>query len=314
MTISAIAKKKMRTSSTSPMKDEEPRNWVDLPSELTSLILIRLSVTDILENARKVCSPWRRICKDPSMWRKIDMRDLANRGILFKYNADSMRRRCRDAVDLSQGGLLEIKIDRFVSDSLLSYIADRSSNLKSLGLSIYEPMTNKGVMNGIAKFPLLETLEVFHSSLKLDLKAIGHVCPQLKTLKLNSLCCPGPAHGNYAISQLGDMPPLVECDDDALAIAESMPKLRHLQLMGNGLTNTGLNVILDRCPHLEHLDVRKCFNMNLVGNLEKRCLERIKELRRPGDSTADYPYNIGVSVMLQIMISCRFYPSHRVAS
>ncbi|EFH50929.1 predicted protein [Arabidopsis lyrata subsp. lyrata] len=175
-------------------------------------------------------------------------------------------------------------------------------------------MTNKGVMNGIAKFPLLETLEVFHSSLKLDLKAIGHVCPQLKTLKLNSLCCPGPAHGNYAISQLGDMPPLVECDDDALAIAESMPKLRHLQLMGNGLTNTGLNVILDRCPHLEHLDVRKCFNMNLVGNLEKRCLERIKELRRPGDSTADYPYNIGVSVMLQIMISCRFYPSHRPSS
>ncbi|XP_020877173.1 putative F-box protein At4g05475 [Arabidopsis lyrata subsp. lyrata] len=202
----------------------------------------------------------------------------------------------------------------YICDLTLHVIICRSSNLKSLGLSIYEPMTNKGVMNGIAKFPLLETLEVFHSSLKLDLKAIGHVCPQLKTLKLNSLCCPGPAHGNYAISQLGDMPPLVECDDDALAIAESMPKLRHLQLMGNGLTNTGLNVILDRCPHLEHLDVRKCFNMNLVGNLEKRCLERIKELRRPGDSTADYPYNIGVSVMLQIMISCRFYPSHRVAS
>ncbi|CAH8273268.1 unnamed protein product [Arabidopsis lyrata] len=229
----------MRTSSTSPMKDEEPRNWVDLPSELTSLILIRLSVTDILENARKVCSPWRRICKDPSMWRKIDMRDLANRGILFKYNADSMRRRCRDAVDLSQGGLLEIKIDRFVSDSLLSYIADRSSNLKSFALPVCYPSitTIEELVNAIAKFPFLETLEFFDLLFILDLKAIGHACPQLKTLKIN--------FSGYTPCD----------DDDAIAIAESMPELRHLQLIGNGrLTDTGLNAIRDGCPHLEHLD------------------------------------------------------------
>ncbi|CAE6137772.1 unnamed protein product [Arabidopsis arenosa] len=261
---------------------KEQRNWLDLPPELTTSILLRLSVTDILFNAQKVCRQWRRVCKDPSMWQKINLQDC-----LYRFDFEGM---CRHIVDLSQGGLLEINIGHFVSDSLLSYIADRSSNLKGLGLSIYEPMTNEGVLKGIAKFPWLETLEVFHSSFKLDLKAIGHACPQLKTLKLNFLGCPG--HDNYLRSQVDLISPPVECDDDALAIAESMPKLRHLQLIWNGLTNTGLNVILDGCPHLEDLDVRKCFNIKLVGNLEKRCLERIKELRRPGDSTADYPYNI----------------------
>ncbi|KAL1207559.1 putative F-box protein [Cardamine amara subsp. amara] len=68
-----------------------------------------------------------------------------------------------------------------------------------------------------------------------------------------------------------------------------MPELRHLQLYGNGLTKTGLNAILDGCPHLEHLDLRECFNIDLVGDLEKRCSERIGVLRRPNDSTADFP-------------------------
>ncbi|VYS61748.1 unnamed protein product [Arabidopsis thaliana] len=289
---------KRRTTSTMLLKkdDEERINWVDLPPELTTSILLRLSVTDILDNARKVCRAWRRICKDPSMWRKINLRDC----LMYEFDFESM---CRHIVDLSQGGLLEINIEHFVSDSLLSYIVDRSCNLKSLGISIYEPMTNKGVMNGIEKLPLLETLVIFHSSIKLDLKAIGHACPQLKTLKLNSLGS-GLANDRSLVGYI----PLLECDDDALAIAESMPKLRHLQLMGNGLTNTGLNAILDGCPHLEeHLDVRKCFNINLVGNLEKRCLKRIKELRRPHDSTADYPYSISVSMVVQMMITSRYH-------
>ncbi|KAG2331371.1 hypothetical protein Bca52824_002551 [Brassica carinata] len=41
---------------------------------------------------------------------------------------------------------------------------------------------------------------------------------------------------------------------------------------------------------LEHLDLRQCFNVNFVGDLEKWCSERIKVLRRPNDSTEDYPY------------------------
>ena len=81
-------------------------------------------------------------------------------------------------------------------------------------------------------------------------------------------------------------------EDDALAIGETMPGLCNLPLFGNMLSDIGLNAILDNCPNLEHLDLRLCLNVNFVGDLEKRCSERIKVVRRPDDSTHDYPYDV----------------------
>ncbi|CAB4276533.1 unnamed protein product [Prunus armeniaca] len=69
-----------------------------------------------------------------------------------------------------------------------------------------------------------------------------------------------------------------------------MHGLRHLQLGQNQLTNDGLREILDSCPHLESLDLRHCFNLNLEGDLGKRCTEQIKQLRLPNDSSDDYEF------------------------
>lgn len=96
------------------MKDEETRNWAELPSELTSSILLRLGTIEILENAQKVWTSWRCVSKDPSMWRKIDMYDLEDMRSMTYY--ENM---CRHAVDCSQGGLVEIDIWYFVTDDIL---------------------------------------------------------------------------------------------------------------------------------------------------------------------------------------------------
>ncbi|CAA7024593.1 unnamed protein product [Microthlaspi erraticum] len=270
----------MATSSAPPqVKDEDPINWAELPSELMASILVRLSVVDILENAQKVCKPWRCVSKDRSIWRKVDMQNLRNGLNSGKYYLSNM---CRQAIDRSDGGMVEINIGRFGTDSLLTYIADRSSNLRSLKFAMNVRITNEGLVLAVAKLPLLETLEISSLWFNLNLKAIGHSCPKLKTLKLNcSDCC----RFEYKCD-----------DDDALAIAESMPELRELQLLANRLTNTGLNAILDNCLHLEHLDLRQCLNINLSeGDMEKRCLERIKDFRRPNDSTADCPFYVAFS-------------------
>lgn len=99
------------------------------------------------------------------------------------------------------------------------------------------------------KLPLLEELEItYKSSIRGQvLKLVGQSCPNLRTLKLNCI-------GNFKC-----------CDKVALAIGETMPGLRHLQLYRNGLSDTGLNAILEGCPHLENLDLHKCLNINLVG-------------------------------------------------
>ncbi|KAL0746400.1 hypothetical protein Bca101_028402 [Brassica carinata] len=91
------------STSMSQMKPEQPRNWAELPPELISSILLRLNSIEILETAQKVCRSWRRVCKDPSMWRKIDMDNDGDLGSMG-YDLEIM---CRHAVDRSQGGLLE---------------------------------------------------------------------------------------------------------------------------------------------------------------------------------------------------------------
>ncbi|CAH8361097.1 unnamed protein product [Eruca vesicaria subsp. sativa] len=151
-----------------------------------------------------------------------------------------------------------------------------SSSLRSLRISNCYPITTDGLTKAIVNLPSLEELDVSYYELSGKcLKVVGQSLPNLKTLKLNchELSC--PRHVS---------------DDDALAIAETMPGLRFLQLHGNLLSDIGLNAILDNCPNLEHLDLRRCLNVNIVGDLEKRCLERIKVLRRPRDSTDDFPY------------------------
>eukprot|EP00268_Persea_americana_P047567 TRINITY_DN4969_c0_g1_i1.p1 TRINITY_DN4969_c0_g1~~TRINITY_DN4969_c0_g1_i1.p1 ORF type:complete len:114 (-),score=21.21 TRINITY_DN4969_c0_g1_i1:728-1069(-) len=70
-----------------------------------------------------------------------------------------------------------------------------------------------------------------------------------------------------------------------------MPELRQLQLFGNNLSDHGLWAILDGCPHLESLDLRRCFNVNMAGKLQKRCMDQIRDLKFPNDSTDDYEFD-----------------------
>ncbi|KAL0746368.1 hypothetical protein Bca101_028370 [Brassica carinata] len=241
-------------------EDGECRSWAELPSELTLSILSRLDTIDILENAQKVCTSWHRVCKDPAMWRKIVIpRDIGDLVYDLKYVA-----MCRHAVDRSQGGLVEIDIC--------------SSSLRRLRLGVCSSVTTDGIIEALVKLPSLEELEVPRCRLMVDfLKVVGQSCPNLKTLKL------------YCEAF---MRPRFVYDDFALAIAETMPGLQFLQLVGDLLSDIGVSAILDNCPNLEHLDLRLCFNIKFAGDLEKQCSERIKVLRRPEDSFHDYPYEI----------------------
>ena len=52
---------------------EDSPNWLAMPEELMANILKRLRDVEILNNAVKVCTTWWRICKDPAMWKVIDI-------------------------------------------------------------------------------------------------------------------------------------------------------------------------------------------------------------------------------------------------
>lgn len=91
--------------------------WLELQEGIWENILQRLGVVEILETARKVCSKWRRICKEPSMWRVINMRNEGDLSHLEKI--------CRCAVYHSGGEVVDINLHHFATDKLLHYISAR---------------------------------------------------------------------------------------------------------------------------------------------------------------------------------------------
>ncbi|KAI3680976.1 hypothetical protein L6452_35756 [Arctium lappa] len=254
---------------------EKTPNWLEMPHEIMGgMILQRLGAVEILNSAQKVCTTWRRICKDPAMWKVIELDHYFD----FWYEEDDFEELSKQAVHRSCGELIDISLKYFGTDDLLDFISQCSSKLNSLRLTKCYSITGNGLIHALKRLPRLETLDLFYVSIDAeDIRVIGRSCPQLKSFKMKTR--------------------FMECDGDALAIANSMSALRHLQMFGSTMTDDGLQAILNGCPHLESLDVRRCFCVKLGGNLEKLCKERIKDFKftpPPSNPLDDCGFSPGV--------------------
>ncbi|XP_076899741.1 putative F-box/LRR-repeat protein 23 [Bidens hawaiensis] len=180
-------------ASKSKLKIEEPaRNWSELPSDLTINILQRLGVVDRLENAQKVCTAWRKICKDPAMWRVVYM-EACLEDPVGRARRAAYKEMCKQAVDRSQGQLLDLTV-RYGDYELLLYIADRSSQLRRLELVKFRHIFNEKWGEAFEKLPLLEELRFIETEVwEHNIEDAARYCPLLKTLKLNQK----PAYLSY---------------------------------------------------------------------------------------------------------------------
>ncbi|KAJ9566033.1 hypothetical protein OSB04_001999 [Centaurea solstitialis] len=231
----------MASTSAGQPSSESP-NWLEMPDEIMGgMILQRLGALEILKNAQMVCRNWRRICKDPAMWKVIEINSYYPVSDKF-YVIEKL---IKQAVHRSCGQLIDISIWRFCTDDLLDYICRCSSKLTSLRLTACYLITGCGLTNTLKRLPQLETLELSYINVgSKEIEVIGHICPQLKsfTLKRN----------------------FMECEGDLLAIANSMPTLRHLKLDGCTIDHDDeVQDILNNCPHLESLDTCGCFYLCL---------------------------------------------------
>ncbi|GAA0171992.1 hypothetical protein LIER_25906 [Lithospermum erythrorhizon] len=126
-------KNKESSSSTSTLKPvpPPPPPWVELPEDIMANILRKIGSNGLLRSAQEVCSTWRMICRDPAMWRVIDMWKL---GDDYEFSIHGYNVLCRHAVDLSQGQVTECNIEGFLTDDLLEYIVERCGQLRCLRL------------------------------------------------------------------------------------------------------------------------------------------------------------------------------------
>lgn len=275
------------TEASSSSSAPPPPSWIELPEDVTANILQRLGAQEMLESAQLVCTTWRKVCLDPAMWRVID---LENPGV----SDEEYSSMCRCAMDRSQGQLIELRIANFGDDELLCCIVDGSSHLQRLTLANTYYISGTALSEAVKKLPQLEELHLtmMPSVHAKDIETIGISCPMLK-----SFTCNGHWSEDSIYSD-DDHSEYLYCNEHAVAIGKNMPNLRHLQLLENWMKNEGLQAILDGCPHLESLDIRKCYGLDLEGDLGKRCSQQIKDLRVPSDPISDSEWPHGEHVDL----------------
>lgn len=268
-------------ASTSVAATAESPNWVEMPKELMASILQRAGPIDILSNARKVCTTWRRICKDPAMWKVIDIHNVIDYCKIHDeiydpqiLTTEALEKLTEEAVDLSCGELIDFSIEGFGTDHLLDHLVLRPGKLKRICLTNCRDITGSGLSRAVKRLPQLEELHLYYITINAeDIEFIGENCPQLRSFIMNKEY--RRPHKEY------------DGDANALAIANNMPELRHLQVFGNKMTNEGLKAILESCLHLKSLDVRRCFKLDLGGYLGKLCKEQIEDFKGPNESTED---------------------------
>lgn len=140
------------------------------------------------------------------------------------------------------------------------YHGSSASKPKRLCICCCDGITGSGLSRAVKRVPQFEDLCLYSMSIKVeDIEVIGRNCPRLKSFTVNKV---------FDWSQN---------DEDALAIANYMPELCHLDLCGSDVTNDGLEGILIGCPRLESLDLRICCNLNLECNLGKLFTQGIKD-------------------------------------
>ncbi|OVA13239.1 F-box domain [Macleaya cordata] len=111
-------------SSEEPDSTEEVRNWLELPPDVMCLIFEKLGAIEILYSAQSVCSTWRKLSKEPQLWRSVDMRKRRDSLFGDEYIMEKM---ARESVDRSCGQLVEFSVEHFGTDELLQYMADRTT-------------------------------------------------------------------------------------------------------------------------------------------------------------------------------------------
>ncbi|CAK9321241.1 unnamed protein product [Citrullus colocynthis] len=111
--------------------EAQPRNWLELPAVVMSMILLKLAPLKSLPALKTSARPGVRSARIPLMWRVIDMQGLSD-SHWMKYNLEVM---CKHDVNHSCGQLVEINIEYFGTDKLLQYIS-QSSNQEVSGFYI----------------------------------------------------------------------------------------------------------------------------------------------------------------------------------
>lgn len=225
---------------------EFPRSWDELIPDALGLIFNNLSLQEKLTVVPRVCKSWKRAVMGPYCWQEIDLEEWSQ-NLRHPENLDRM---LQMLITRSSGSLRKLCVSSMLSEPTLSFIADHAKSLHTLLMPRSE-ISDLIVEEVAVKLSTITILDVSYCRNigARALEAVGNNCKCLTVLRRTM-------HPLDVIDMLTQ-------DDEALAIATTMPKLKHLGMAYSLISTVGVLEILENCPELELLDVRGCWNVKL---------------------------------------------------
>ncbi|KAL8475113.1 hypothetical protein ACS0TY_030770 [Phlomoides rotata] len=241
------------------------RKWDELIPDALGLIFKNLLLSEVLTVVPRVCKSWGRVVLGPYCWQEIDIEEWSK-----NCKPEIAERMLQLLISRSCGSLRKLCVCGLTSDDSIMFIANHARSLQTLCLPRSE--INDSILERAA--PMLSSITFLDLSSCTNigaraLEAIGKHCKSLTSLRRVM----HPVEVDNKLSQ----------DDEALAIAATMPRLKHLEIAYLLVDTSSVVKILENCKELELLDLRGCWNVNLDDEL----MERFPKLKVVGPIIMD---------------------------
>ncbi|KAL1310098.1 hypothetical protein AAHE18_17G223100 [Arachis hypogaea] len=236
------------------------RNWDELIPDALGVIFTNLSLQERVTVIPIVCKSWARAVAGPYCWQEIDIKEWSSR-----YQPEQLDRMLEMLVARSCGSLRKLCVSGLQNERIFTVIAENACSLQTLRLP-RSSMSDSIVEQIAGRLSMISFLDVSYC-LKMGahgLEMIGKNCKLLEGLCRNM----------HPLDTAGK--PLK--DDEANAIASTMPKLKHLEMAYHLISTSGVPQILSNCPKLEFLDQRGCWGVTLDNLFLKQKFPKLQVL------------------------------------
>ncbi|KAH6822587.1 F-BOX WITH WD-40 2 [Perilla frutescens var. hirtella] len=244
---------------------EDLRKWDELIPDALGLIFKNLSLFEVLTVVPRVCKSWGKAVMGPYCWQEIDLEEWSRNS-----KPELVDRMLRLLITRSCGSLRKLTVSGLSSDNSVLFIANHAQSLRTLRLprsEINDVIVGKaaGMLSALTFLDLSYCISIGAEALE----AIGKNCKSLASLRRIM-------HPLEVIDKLSQ-------NDEALAIAATMPKLKNLEIAYLLVDTASVIEILKNCKQLELLDVRGCWNVNL----EEKFVKSFTQLKVVGPLVVD---------------------------